>query len=103
MGGQVKEATPKKAIRYLRDELIKTATAFPLLYLTSKIRSTIIFNLDTPHLKLVSHMHDVCQDVLMQFTEFLVMGGLSGSGTTEKMEKLNALAGIIHLNDVNET
>ena len=92
MGGLVKEGAPKKAIRYLREELTKTQTAFPLLYLISKIRSNIIFNIDTTHLKLVSHMYDVCQDVLIQFTEFLVLGGLSGCSTSERNEKLDMLA-----------
>ncbi|CAM9500809.1 unnamed protein product, partial [Ectocarpus fasciculatus] len=92
MGGLVKEGVPKKAVKHLRDELTKTKTAFPLLYLISKIRSTIIFNIETTELKLVSHMYDVCQDVLMQFTEFLVMGGLNGCSTKEKNEKLELFA-----------
>lgn len=92
MGGLVKEGVPKKAVKALRDELAKTQTDFPLLYLISKIRSNIIFNLETTELKLVSHMYDVCQDVLMQFTEFLVLGGLNGCSNSEKNEKLDSFA-----------
>lgn len=94
MGGQVKELAVKKSIRILRDEFTKTNTALPLLYLTSSIRSNIIFNMETNKLKLVSHMYDVCQDVLMQFTDFLVQGTLSTiNSAADKIKAMEAIAG----------
>jgi hypothetical protein len=95
MGGQVKEVAVKKSIRILRDELTKTNTALPLLYLTSAIRNNIIFNMETNKLKLVSHIYDICQDVLMQFTDFLVQGTLSTiNSAADKIKALEAIAGI---------
>ncbi len=90
----MKEVIPKKVIKALREELETTNTAFPLLYLIAQIRSNIINNGESGQkLKLISHMYDICQDVLMQFTDFLILGGLSGSSNSEKQKGLERLAG----------
>ncbi len=124
---QTKEGASKKAVKALRDELTKSDTALPMLYLIAQvmlqlkqqarthatkgiadihsvyiylqIRSKIIFGVQTTQLKLVSHMYDICQDVLVQFTEFLVQGGVTLSGSaSEKMKVFEALAGISPFN-----
>ena len=39
-------------------------------------------------------MYDVCQDVLMQFTDFLVYGGVAAvTSAAEKLKVIEALAG----------
>ena len=59
-----------------------------------QIRSKIIFGVQTTQLKLVSHMYDICQDVLVQFTEFLMQGGVTLSGSaSEKVKVFEGLAG----------
>lgn len=62
----------KKGTRVLRDELVASGTAVPLLLYIAQVRSRILFCEDTPHLKLISHLFDTAQDVLMQFTDFLL-------------------------------
>lgn len=71
MGGGVRESQSRVAMKTLRDTLLSSETAVPLLLLIAQIRSRILFNTDTPQLKLISHLFDTAQDVLMQFTDFL--------------------------------
>ena len=58
----------KKGARILREELIGSGTAVPLLLYIAQIRMRILHHTETPHLKLISHLFDTAQDVLMQFT-----------------------------------
>jgi hypothetical protein len=71
MGGGIRESQSRVAMKTLRDTLLSSETAVPLLLLIAQIRSRILFNTDTPQLKLISHLFDTAQDVLMQFTDFL--------------------------------
>ena len=70
----MRESVNRGSIKILRDSLISSGTAIPLLLLIARIRSRILFCTDTVELKLISHLYDTAQDVLMQFTDFLVAG-----------------------------
>jgi len=61
MGAQVKEAVNRKAQKCLRSELMTSNTAIPLLLLIAQTRTRLIHEIDTPHLKLISHLYDTCQ------------------------------------------
>ena len=66
-----------KAVIILRDELMNSKTAIPLLLFIAQIRSRILFDQNLKQIKLISHLYDTSQDVLMQFTSFLVAGSKS--------------------------
>lgn len=82
----------------LRDSLLNSKTALPMLLFIAQIRSNIIFGgIDSKELKLLAYLYDICQDVLMQFTDFLVgtvqmpgsgSSGGSGSSNTESILEL---------------
>jgi hypothetical protein len=82
-------------VRTLRDELLGSGTAMPLLLYLAQIRSKILHNTDTTHLKLISYLYDTAQDVLMQFTDFLVAGGKNVLSIAPMMPPMKSL-----LNDV---
>jgi THO complex subunit 2 len=71
------EALSKKAMNALRDELMSSNTALPMLLFIAQVKSKILYNTETTQLKLISYLFDTCQEVLMQFTEFLVAGSKS--------------------------
>ena len=73
-GGVVKENVSKKAINNLREELINSGTALPMLLLISQVRMRTLYKNDSNQLKLISYLFDTCQDVLNQFTDFLLSG-----------------------------
>ena len=63
----------KKAVDILREALLKSETALPMLLFIAQSRSNILFGgIETKQLKLVGYLFDTCQDVLMQFSDFLV-------------------------------
>ena len=68
------EATSKRAMSILREELINSGAALPLLLLIAQVRTKTLYETETTELKLISHLYDTCQDVLMQFTDFLISG-----------------------------
>ena len=76
----------------LRNSLLSSRTALPMLLFIAQIRSNIIFGgVDSKHLKLLAYLYDICQDVLMQFTDFLVSSvnvPASGSGSDNNMNSL---------------
>ena len=74
MGSVTIEATSKRASAHLRDELISSGTALPLLLLIAQVRTKTLFETESKQLKLISYLYDTCQDVLMQFTDFLLSG-----------------------------
>eukprot|EP01031_Cornospumella_fuschlensis_P030654 gene30654-37039_t len=65
----------KKSGSILRDELLASGTALPLLLFIAQIRSRVLFEQDEIPLKLISQLYDTAQDVLMQFSDFLVTDG----------------------------
>lgn len=58
----------KRAIRVLRDELMNSQIAIPMLLYIAQIRSKILHCTNTNQLKLISYLFDTAQEVLMQFT-----------------------------------
>jgi THO complex subunit 2 len=61
----------KKSITKLRDALLNSKLAIPLLILIGQQRSSIIFNTESVHLKLIGDLYDKCQETFLQYTEFL--------------------------------
>jgi THO complex subunit 2 len=83
MGAQVKDNVNKKAVRVLRDTMLSSGTALPLLLFIAQSRSNILYQTSegsTSQLKLISYLYDTCQDVLMQFTDFLLSSGANSNG-----------------------
>ena len=76
MGGANAEAIKNKSMSStpLRDELINSGTAIPLLLLISQNSTRTLYGVKSNHLKLISYLYDTCQDVLMQFADFLLSG-----------------------------
>jgi THO complex subunit 2 len=74
----VKESANKKAVRVLRDTMLSSGTALPLLLFIAQSRSNILFSSGNTQLKLMSYLYDTCQDVLMQFTDFLLGSSIKG-------------------------
>lgn len=97
MGAQVKDAANKKAVRILRETMISSGTALPLLLFIAQTRSKIVFKAETSQLKLISFLYDTCQDVLTQFTDFLVGGTRSVETMIEVMPPMNELINEIGL------
>lgn len=81
----------RKATLILREELIGSHTAIPLLLMIAQVRSRLLHDAETTQLKLISHLYDTAQDVLMQFTEFLVAGAKSIESIAELMPDLSVL------------
>lgn len=99
MGAQVKDAVNKKAQKILRDTMLSSGTAIPLLLFIAQCRSNIIYNGGSTQLKLISYLYDTCQDVLMQFTDFLVGGNSKGAeGMVEIFPPMRHLLGEVGLN-----
>eukprot|EP01035_Chromulina_nebulosa_P018828 gene18828-24607_t len=72
MGASVKDPPSKKASRILRDELMNSGSALPLLLFIAQIRQKVLFTNESRELKLLSHLYDTSTDVLVQFADFLV-------------------------------
>lgn len=73
----------KKAVRILREIMLSSGTALPLLLFIAQSRNTILYQNNsntTSQLKLISYLYDTCQDVLMQFTDFLLSSGSINNG-----------------------
>lgn len=85
MGAAVKDPPNKKAIKRLREELLSSGTALPLLLFMAKIRTRLAFTADADapgqDVKLLGSLHDLCQDTLMQFADFLFAGPGTGAGS----------------------
>ena len=67
MGAQVKEVANKKAVRALRDELMNSNTALPLLLLIAQVRliDSLIDNLFIDlYLKVTENMTYIIYDIL---------------------------------------
>ena len=94
-GGVVKESVSKKAISNLRDELVNSGTALPLLLFISQVRMRTLYKNDSNQLKLVSYLFDTCQDVLNQFTDFLLSGSKALNSVVSVMPSMTFL-----INDV---
>jgi hypothetical protein len=62
----------RKSSVILREELIKSGAALPLLLFIAQLRNNLLFDSEMRHLKLISHLYDTAQDLLIQFTDFLV-------------------------------
>jgi THO complex subunit 2 len=95
MGAQVKDNVNKKAIKILRDTMLSSGTALPLLLFIAQSRSNILYQQTSPgsasagssagsssQLKLISYLYDTCQDVLMQFTDFLLNSNSPSTSST---------------------
>lgn len=87
----------KRATVILRDELVGSNTAIPLLLMIAQVRSRLLHDEENNQLKLISHLYDTAQDVLMQFTEFLVAGARSIESIAELMPDLSVLLGEVGL------
>jgi hypothetical protein len=76
----------KKAPAVLRMVLLNSRTAIPLLLFIAQIRTNILCGSSDEvagsrskgeqQLKLIAHLFDTSQEVLMQFTDFLVTAAL---------------------------
>lgn len=74
MGASVKETPSKLAIKYLRDELMSSAAALPLLLFIAQIRNRMLFVSESIDLGILFQLYDMSQDVLIQYTDFLFLG-----------------------------
>jgi THO complex subunit 2 len=97
MGASVKEVVSKRAARVLRDELMSTNAAIPMLLFIAQIRSKILYRTEARELKLISHLYDMAQDVMMQFTDFLIVGSKSMETIVTLMPSLPELVDDIGL------
>jgi hypothetical protein len=88
MGLATMEASSKRAITVLRDELINSGTALPLLLFIAQVRTKTLYETETKELKLISYLYDTCQDVLMQFTHFLLSGSKAIASVAGKFTTL---------------
>jgi len=87
--GVSREIVNKKAVKILRDELITSKCALPLLLFIAQYRTKIAYQSISNNnneddndnhlslsskesLKFISYLYDICQDVSMQYTEFLM-------------------------------
>jgi THO complex subunit 2 len=89
--GMISAPACRKATTILRDELTTSQTAIPMLLLLAQVRSRLLHDEDTKQLKLISHLYDTAQDVLMQFTEFLVAGAKSLESIAALMPDMSVL------------
>jgi hypothetical protein len=56
------------SVTTLRDELLESGTALPLLLYTAQARDRIAYEFQSNQLKLISHLYDTAQNVFIQFT-----------------------------------
>ncbi|KAJ1415485.1 transcription factor/nuclear export subunit protein 2-domain-containing protein, partial [Ochromonadaceae sp. CCMP2298] len=94
--GLITAANAKRAALLLREELVGSQTAIPLLLFIAQVRSRLLHDPATEQLKLISHLYDTAQDVLMQFAEFLV-AGKSVESVAVLMPDLRSLLGEVGL------
>lgn len=87
----------KKSGIILRDELLASGTAMPLLLFIAQIRSRVLFEQDEMPLKLISQLYDTAQDVLMQFSDFLVTDGKALQSIAAVMPPISALVKEVRL------
>ncbi|RYG68356.1 hypothetical protein EON64_05370, partial [archaeon] len=87
----------RKSGSILRDELLASGTALPLLLFIAQIRSRVLFEQDEMPLKLISQLYDTAQDVLMQFSDFLVTDGKALQSIAAVMPPLSVLVNDIRL------
>ena len=87
----------RRATQLLRQELIRSQTAIPLLLLTAQVRSRLLFDCEKTQLKLISHLFDTAQDVLVQFTDFLVSEAQELRPVAQSMPSLATLLGDVGL------
>ena len=85
------ETVSKRAVLLLREELMTSGTALPILLFIAKLRSRVLFYTDSKHLKFISYLYDTCQDVLMQFTEFLVAGSKTIESVAVMMPSIKSM------------
>ena len=72
MGGSTKEAVSRKASEMLRRALLESSTALPMILYIAQLRKKILYDNNHSTLKLISHLYDTTQDLLIQFTDYLV-------------------------------
>lgn len=89
--GLISASACRKATTVLRDELVSSQTAIPMLLLLAQVRSRLLHDAESTQLKLISHLYDTAQDVLMQFTEFLVGGAKSLESVAVLMPDVSVL------------
>lgn len=92
----------RRAGTVLREELLVSQTALPILLLLARIRDAVLFqgdnsNEETLPLKVVSSRYDGVQDVLMQFADFLSADGRSLEVLARAMPSLSVLVSQLHL------
>eukprot|EP01041_Mallomonas_annulata_P007237 gene7237-14767_t len=96
LGAQVKDAG-KKVVNRLREELIASGTAIPLLLLIAQARTRLLHRFEAPQLKLISYLYDTCQEVLMQFTDFLIVldVGKKGAGLEDLLSLMPSMRALL--------
>ena len=70
-GGKSSALSTKRSAIILRDELIASQVALPMLLFIAQMRNNVIFASES-HLKLISFFFDNVQDLMMQFADFLI-------------------------------
>lgn len=81
----------KRSSIVLREELISSGAAMPLLLFIAQIRSNVLFESSNRHLKLISHFYDTAQDLMMQFAEFLIAEAKSVDAIAKLMPDFRVL------------
>lgn len=82
----------KKAASVLRDQFLASGTAMPLLLFIARMRGSFLFNTNADHhLKVMAQLYDIAQDILMQFTDFLVSEAKSLETIARIMPSFHAL------------
>lgn len=84
-------ASSKKSAGILREELIKSNSALPLLLFIAQLRNQLLFDSEMRFLKVISHLYDVGQDLLIQFTDFLVAEAKSLESIATMMPSIEEL------------
>jgi hypothetical protein len=89
----------RKSSVILREELLSSGAALPLLLFLAQLRNSLLFDSETrnTHLKLIAHLFDTAQDLLIQFTEFLVAEAKSLEFIAQLMPSVEELIGEIGL------
>jgi THO complex subunit 2 len=80
-----------RAAKAVREAMVSSQTALPLLLFTAQLRNTLLFDSSSPHLKLVSFLCDSSQHLLMQFADFLLGDAKTGDDIEREMPSLNAM------------
>ena len=97
MGGAGAEVASRRASSALQDELVKSKTALPILLFIAQVRTKTLYGEASNQLKLISYLYDTCQDVLMQFTDFLLNGTKAISSFAAIMPSLHQLVNEVGL------